>query len=118
MIRGGQVTLEVREVNRAVRFYVETLGMKLVEEAGTASAVIDAGEGFLIGLRQGAAALGAAESGADAPSISLATKVPVREAIAIYENRGVRFDVNGEGDATVARFRDPDGNALQLVQGR
>ena len=31
MIRGGLVTLFVRDVGRAVRFYVETLGMKLVE---------------------------------------------------------------------------------------
>jgi catechol 2,3-dioxygenase-like lactoylglutathione lyase family enzyme len=115
MIRGGQVTLEVREVNRAVRFYVETLGMKLVEEAGAESAVIDAGEGFRIGLRKGGAS---AEPGAAAPSLSLATKVPLREAIAIYENRGVRFDVSGDGTAAVARFHDPDGNALQLVQGR
>jgi catechol 2,3-dioxygenase-like lactoylglutathione lyase family enzyme len=114
MIRGGQVTLEVREVNRAVRFYVETLGMKLVEEAGAESAVIDAGEGFRIGLHKG----GASAEGAAAPALSLTTKVPLGEAIAIYENRGVRFDVNGDGVATVARFRDPDGNALQLVQGR
>src|SRR5947207_136105 len=53
MIRGGLVTLFVRDVEHAVRFYVESLGMKLVEQAGTGWAVIDAGDGFRIGLHKG-----------------------------------------------------------------
>jgi catechol 2,3-dioxygenase-like lactoylglutathione lyase family enzyme len=113
MIRGGLVTLLVRDVGRAVRFYVETLGMKLVEEGGEGWAVIDAGEGFRIGLsRAGATELGG--RGAFTPSIGLTPKVPLREAIAIYENRGVVFDVKDDGPVTLAHFRDPDDNALYL----
>ncbi|MDF2692206.1 MAG: hypothetical protein K0S65_589, partial [Labilithrix sp.] len=37
MIRGGAVLFNVRDVGHAVRFYVETLGMKLVEEAAVGS---------------------------------------------------------------------------------
>ena len=115
MIRGGLVTLFVRDVSRAVRFYVETLGMKLVEEAGNTSAVIDAGEGFRIGLHEGGAA---EERGAFAPSVGLYPKVPIREAIAIFENRGVVFDVKEDGPFTLAHFRDPDDNVLYLCQPR
>jgi catechol 2,3-dioxygenase-like lactoylglutathione lyase family enzyme len=117
MIRGGLVTLFVRDVGRAVRFYVETLGMKLVEETGASSAVIDAGDGFRIGLRSETDT--AATSGARrpfSPAIGLTPKVPIREAVAIYENRGVVFDVKEEGPVTLAHFRDPDDNALYLRQ--
>jgi catechol 2,3-dioxygenase-like lactoylglutathione lyase family enzyme len=119
MIRGGLVTLFVRDVGTAVRFYVETLGMKLVEEGGATWAVIDAGEGFRIGLSQASAQASAQEPGSRAaftPSIGLTPKVPIREAISIYENRGVVFDVKDDGPVTLAHFRDPDDNALYLCQ--
>lgn len=115
MIRGGLVTLFVRDVERAVRFYVETLGMKLVEGGGNDWAVVDAGDGFRIGLQPGALEGG---RGAFAPAIGLNAKVPIKEAIAIFENRGVRFEVNDDGPVTLAHFKDPDDNALYLCQGR
>ncbi|MBA3376579.1 MAG: VOC family protein [Actinobacteria bacterium] len=117
MIRGGLVTLFVREVGAAVRFYVETLGMKLVEQAGTGWAVIDAGEGFRIALHSHFETRGSVEGrGAHSPSVGLYPKVPIREAIAIFENRGVKFDVKDDGPVTLAHFRDPDGNVLYLCQ--
>lgn len=111
MIRGGHVTLNVSDVGRAVRFYVETLGMKLVEEAADGSAVIDAGEGFLIELRAGNA-----PGATPGPSVTLYPKVPIDEAIAIYENRGVTFTTERTSGSIIARFRDPDANLLCLTQ--
>jgi catechol 2,3-dioxygenase-like lactoylglutathione lyase family enzyme len=116
MIRGGLVTLFVRDVDKAVRFYVETLGMKLVEEALAHVprwAVIDAGEGFRIALHEGGAVEG---RGAFAPAVGLYPKVPIAEAIAIYENRGVKFETKQDGPVTCAHFRDPDDNVLYLCQ--
>jgi catechol 2,3-dioxygenase-like lactoylglutathione lyase family enzyme len=109
MIRGGIVFLNVSDVARAVRFYIETLGMKLVAES-EGSSVLDAGDGFLVGLRSGEIAR------ASATELAFTTKVPIDEAIAIYENRGVTFTTERTGGAVVARFRDPDGNALSLRQ--
>ncbi len=113
MIRGGMVSLPVRDVAGAIRFYVETLGMKLVEEtlpdANPPWAVIDAGDGFHIALRRG-------KSEAEGVRVGLAPKIPIAEAIAILENRGVTFAVTKEGDVTLATFQDPDGNALYLYQ--
>lgn len=99
MIRGGAVVVPVASVASAVRFYIETLGMKLVEER-SAESVIDAGEGFLLALRPGTARI--------RNGIELHAKIPLAEAITIYENRGVVFDASG-------RFEDPDGNAFTLV---
>jgi catechol 2,3-dioxygenase-like lactoylglutathione lyase family enzyme len=110
MIRGGVVTLRVRDLDRAVRFYVETLGMKLVDEPAPGRAVIDAGEGFHLGLLQSDAS-----AAAPVAAVGLYPKVPLAEAVAIFENRGVAFDVQSDGAFTVAHFRDVDGNALQLI---
>lgn len=98
MIRGGAVVVEVVDVAQAVRFYIETLGMKLVEER-TGESIIDAGEGFLLALRAG--------PDRTKRGVELRTKVPLAEAISIFEMRGVVF--------TGARFEDPDGNAFTLV---
>jgi catechol 2,3-dioxygenase-like lactoylglutathione lyase family enzyme len=117
MIRGGLVMLYVRDVGRAVRFYVETLGMKLVEQGDSAWAVIDAGAGFRIGLQAGGAGESAAR-GADAPSVGLYPKLPLVEAVAILENRGVLFDRKEEGTVALAHFKDPDGNVLYLCEER
>jgi catechol 2,3-dioxygenase-like lactoylglutathione lyase family enzyme len=104
MIRGGAVVLNVADVGQAVRFYVETLGMKLVaEEAGGAS-IIDAGEGFQIELQSG-------PTSSARPTVKLYAKVPLEEAVAIYENRGVRFVTSGQ----TATFSDPDGNTFVLT---
>ncbi len=103
MIRGGMVRLHVRDIGSAVRFYIETLGMKLVAEP-VGSAIIDAGEGFDLLLVAGTT------STAD---VVLRTKVPLEVAVAIYENRGVVFERGAGG----ALFGDPDGNRFTLVQG-
>lgn len=106
MIRGGAVVLPSRDVGRSVRFYVETLGMKLVAEREDGTATIDAGEGFLIELTPGDVPKG------PAPTVLLRPKVPLDEVIAIFENRGVVFTREGG----VARFTDPDGHPLALAE--
>lgn len=115
MIRGGLVTLFVRDIELSIRFYVETLGMKLVERASEDWAVIDAGEGFRIGLHKGRAM---DAQGSLGPSIGLYPKIPLREAISILENRGVAFDVKEDGPVVLAHFKDPDENRLYLCQER
>lgn len=112
MIRGGAVTLLSSDPARAVRFYIETLGMKLLEERPSAS-VIDAGEGFRIEIRQGGRG-----DARGTIALGLFPKLPIDEAIAILENRGVTFRVEDTDEATVAHFEDLDGTALYLRQDK
>jgi catechol 2,3-dioxygenase-like lactoylglutathione lyase family enzyme len=119
MICGGQVTLFVKDVAHAVRFYVETLGMKLVEESffskdGASYAVIDAGDGFRIALHGG----GAAKPTKGTPKVGLYSKMPIADAIAILENRGVAIEVLEDAKVVLATFHDPDGNVLYLRQAK
>lgn len=107
MICGGLIRFDVQDLDRAVRFYVETLGMKLVAES-TTSADIDAGDGLVIELRRGASP-GAPAAGDVA--VALRPKMPLAEARAILENRGVVFDASHG-------FTDPDGHRLALLAPR
>lgn len=105
MIRGGVVALPTADLERAVRFYVETLGMKLVEHAPDAGwAALDAGDGFRIGLDA------RAKVAASSAAVGLFSKEPLERALAIFENRGVAFERRGDR----AYFADPDGNVLYL----
>jgi catechol 2,3-dioxygenase-like lactoylglutathione lyase family enzyme len=122
MIRGGLVTLFVSDVDKSIRFYVETLGMKLLELVAGRWAVIDAGDGFRVGLHQLSPARGIDPLSAEArntasPSVGLYSKVPIQDAIAIFENRGVRFETTTDGPVMLAYFRDPDDNVLYLCEG-
>jgi catechol 2,3-dioxygenase-like lactoylglutathione lyase family enzyme len=96
VIAGGLVTLGVKDVGTAERFYIETLGMKLV-----ADGIIDAGDGFLFELRAGAPPLDRASA------VTFFPKVPLAQARSIFEMRGVVFGSDND-------FQDPDGNKLRL----
>jgi catechol 2,3-dioxygenase-like lactoylglutathione lyase family enzyme len=112
MISGGIAMLFVTDVAKSTRFFVETLGMKLVQDGGAHWAAVDAGDGFVIGLH-----LGEPSTAEGAPKVGLAPKVPIDDAIAILDNRGVRFEVRREGGRVIADFVDPDGNRLYLYSG-
>lgn len=106
MICGGAVVVNVTDVARAVRFYIETLGMKLVSEDAQAS-IIDAGDGFRLELRAGTSRTS---------PVHLYTKVPLEEVIAIFENRGVAITVQRQGQTAVsAQFDDPDSNRFVIL---
>ena len=111
MIAGGNVTLCVAELDRALRFYIETLGMKLVEES-PGWAVVDAGEGFDIGLRVTVPDPAAQPS--SRVSVGFRVKGLFDDALAVLENRGIRFEKKSAGAMKIAAFVDPDENPLYL----
>jgi catechol 2,3-dioxygenase-like lactoylglutathione lyase family enzyme len=102
MLRGGKVVLSFRDASRGVRFFVETLGMKLVSQNGD-EAVIDAGDGFVLAVVQG-------EPRGGATRVGFGAKLPLDEAVAILENRGVVLRRTGDG----AEFESPEGHAFFL----
>jgi catechol 2,3-dioxygenase-like lactoylglutathione lyase family enzyme len=120
MIAGGNATLLVSEMDRAVRFYVETLGFKLRGRVGEDWAEVDAGGGLVLGLLgPGGHRPGEPEPGARGSiRIGLYLNQPIAEVVEVLANRGVQFvgRVHEDGAVKVAHFGDPDGNALYLVE--
>ena len=114
MIRGGNVTIFVSDISRALRFYVSELGLKLVKRHSTHWATVSAGAGFSIGLHEKSAnhpepgTLGAMLFGLRVPG-SLSAEIER------LQQRGVTFERSGVDDVgKFAYLRDPDGNAFYL----
>ncbi len=92
---------------RALRFYVETLGIKLVEERQGCS-VLDVGQGARLGLVEVA-------NGAPRVAVGLAV-ANVPRTVALLENRGVVFRSEAHAGMAASTFDDLDGNTLYLFE--
>jgi predicted enzyme related to lactoylglutathione lyase len=113
MITGGNATVFVSNMDRAVQFYSEVLGMQLTNRFGDHWATIEAGKGLTIGLHpaspkypapgtKGAMMLGLE---IDEPIESVASRLNVKGAritAPVIEDMAGRF----------VHFEDPDGNEI------
>jgi catechol 2,3-dioxygenase-like lactoylglutathione lyase family enzyme len=117
MFSSGNVTIYVTNMDRAVKFYSETLGLKLAYRFGDHWASVELGKGLTIGLHptSGDVAVSPSKNG---PSIGLELEGTLEEAMKTLSARGVVFDgIVGEGKSgKFAHFHDPDGNALYLAE--
>ena len=106
----------VRDMDRAVAFYGEALGLPMRMRHGDDWAEFDSG-GARIGLH------GAGDATASVPHGGTAVFVveDLDLAKTALEGRGVTFEDHlGEvpGYARYASFEDPDGNAMQIIEYR
>ena len=116
MFRSGNVTIYVSNMDQAVRFYSETLGLKLAYRFGDHWASVEAGRGLTIGLHPASADNPAGRAGSMAIGLELDGRL--EEAVKKLESRGIRFGsiVNDGKAGKFAHFADPDGNLLYLAE--
>lgn len=116
MIRGGNATIYVSDMDRSVSFYTDTLGLSLVYRAGDHWASIEAGDGFQLGLHPASPHLPPPGTPGSI-TVGLAVDEPIESVVSTLRDRGV--DVYGSvadgGRVTLAYLRDPDGNELYLA---
>jgi catechol 2,3-dioxygenase-like lactoylglutathione lyase family enzyme len=120
MTNGGAARIYVSDLQRAVKFYTETLGLRLRAGYQDQWASIDAGNGFVLALHSvsNTGSPFACRSG----SICVGFEVikPLEGVIARLESRGVQFrgpiQEDAGGGVRLAFFGDPDGNDLYLCQ--
>lgn len=115
-ITGGMPTIFVSDMDAAVRFYTEALGLKLLERYGGHWASIDGGHGLTIGLHPASAQNPAGRAGS--MTIGFRTSEPIRNAVATLRARGVIFrgDIVDDTQLLIAHFQDPDGNPFYLAE--
>jgi catechol 2,3-dioxygenase-like lactoylglutathione lyase family enzyme len=120
-IRGGSVTVFVRQMDRAVNFYAQVLGLTVLYRAGDEFAMLDAGAGLKIGLHPaGPESPPPGTNGAS--QIGFDVRGPIDEAVRELQSRGVSF-IERDGGPIVddeavklAFFTDPDGNEHYLCE--
>jgi predicted enzyme related to lactoylglutathione lyase len=109
-----QVWFWVRDMDRAIDFYTNGVGLKLLRRDGDEWAEFDAG-----GARLALHGAGDGERELPAGGTAVFRVGDLELALLALGKRGVRFDETvGEvpGRARFASFLDPDGNRLQLIE--
>ncbi|HWB19622.1 MAG TPA: VOC family protein [Phycisphaerales bacterium] len=117
LITGGMPTIFVSDMNKAIEFYIKTLGLKLEFRAGDHFASIDAGNGLKLGIHPPSEK--AAKPGTrGAIEIGFRVSGDIDHAVAELSRRGVKFHgpVVDDKQVKLAFFSDPDGNPLYLSQ--
>jgi len=109
-VKNTNVTIMVSNLDRAIAFYTEILGMELKGRYGDHWADIK-GPGISIGLHPTEKEM----TRSDNLQIALGVS-NIREAIEALRSSGVEVKDNSEEMVKLATFHDPDGNTLYVVQ--
>jgi catechol 2,3-dioxygenase-like lactoylglutathione lyase family enzyme len=112
MFKTSNVTIRVSDISRSIKFYTETLGLKLLSNYGGEFAVIES-NGLRIGLHPG-------KQPAQQLSRDVSLGFQVDDSVSAkktLESRGVKFEprVQDRG-AIIENFYDPDGTPLYLIE--
>lgn len=118
MITGGLVTVYVTDMERAVAFYTETLGLELDYRGGPSWAVVRAPDGFGVGLHRTMEGARAGQSGST--TLGFRVEGDLEDVVEDLRSKGVSFvtDITEETAVPLAYFEDPDGNVMYVVEQR
>jgi catechol 2,3-dioxygenase-like lactoylglutathione lyase family enzyme len=120
-VRADHVWFFVSDLDRAIEFYRDRLGLALSMRHGDEWAELDAGtiRIGLHGIPSGRPQVGGTDGAVPHGGTAVFAVEDLELARAGLEQRGVRFEEHlGEvpGYARYASFADPDGNSLQLIE--
>lgn len=117
MIKEGNVTVMVSDLNRAIKFYTQTLGLKLTNQFEDHWAEIE-GPGLTIGLHP-AGPHGPKPGNSESLSIGF-TVDNLDSEMTAFKDKGVVFspDLIENGPVKIAFFSDPDKNPLYFCEVR
>ena len=116
MIYGGNATVYVSNMDKAVRFYTEALGLPLTNRFGNHFATVQAGKTLAIGLhpkREGSPLPGT--KGAVQIGFVVSQDTPLEAFAARLRSYGVKVsDIFESVEANYIFFEDPDGNPIYV----
>jgi catechol 2,3-dioxygenase-like lactoylglutathione lyase family enzyme len=105
----ANVTVMVSNMDRAIKFYTETLGLKLGKRYGDHWAEIQA-PGMTIGLHP-------SKEKHQKGSVSIGLNVESRDkAVEELKKKGIEFHLKDDDATKLAFFHDPDGTELYLCE--
>lgn len=117
-ISGGNASVYVSSLDRAIAFYTEQLGLPLKTRIDVEWAEIDAGEGLIIGLHPARPPQTVKAGTARAINIELRVIGQLEEAVAAIEGRGVTTfgEIQNYENVRLVSVADPDGNVTLMAQ--
>ena len=115
MITGGNATVFVSNMDRAVHFYTQALGLKLTNRFGDHWATVDAGKGLTIGLHP-ASPKYPAPGTKGGMMLGMEVQGSIEKAVASLSEKGVKFkgSVVRDQAGNFIHLEDPDGNEIYL----
>ena len=118
MIQSITATIFVSNMDRAVAFYTDTLGLPLAGRWGDHWAGIDLGKGVAIGLHPVESSRSPQPGSRGAIQIGFAVSQPLDDVVSTLEAKGVVFrgPIVDDGQVRLAFFGDPDDNDLYLIE--
>ena len=115
MISGGNATVFVSNMDHAIQFYTEVLGLKLTNRFGDNWATVEAGKGLTIGLHP-ASPKHPAPGTKGAMVLGMEIDEAIEAVIARLGRKGVQIkgSITRTEAGNFADLEDPDGNAIYL----
>jgi len=116
MINGGNATVYVSNMDNAVRFYTEVLGLKLTNRFGNHWATVLVGKTLLIGLHPWSAKYPQPGTrGSVQIGLKLSPDETIEQLAARLRKHGVEVsDIIESEEASYINFTDPDGNPIYV----
>jgi catechol 2,3-dioxygenase-like lactoylglutathione lyase family enzyme len=116
MITGGNATIYVSNMDNAIRFYTEVLGLKLTNRFGDHWATVQVGKTLLIGLHPWSAKYPRpGTKGSIQIGLVVSRDEPIQDLAARFRKHGVEVgDVIESEEANYVTFADPDGNPIYV----
>jgi catechol 2,3-dioxygenase-like lactoylglutathione lyase family enzyme len=116
MINGGNATVYVSNMDTAIQFYTEVLGLKLTNRFGNHWATVQAGKSLVIGLHPWSAPHPRpGTEGSVQIGLVVSRDEPIGEFVARLRKHGVDVsDIIESREANYVVFTDPDGNSIYV----
>jgi predicted enzyme related to lactoylglutathione lyase len=115
MITGGNATVFVSNMDRAVQFYTQVLGLKLTNRFGDQWATVDAGKGLTIGLHP-ASPKYPAPGTKGGIMLGMEVQGAIEKVVDNLSKKGVQFkgSIVRDQAGNFVHLEDPDGNDIYL----
>ncbi|MDB2439446.1 VOC family protein [Hellea sp.] len=118
MINGGNASVYITDMDKAVEFYTDSLGLKLKTRLGNEWAEVEAGDGLIIGLHLARPPETVAAGTVGAINIELRVTEKMESVVQVLSKRGVTFegDILNYENVRIASLLDPDSNVIILAE--
>jgi catechol 2,3-dioxygenase len=116
----GQVSLKVQDIERALRFYQEVIGFKVLERTGSTASLTADGETALLSIEQpdNVVPMQGRTTGLYHFALLLPTRTDLAHIVQHFASIGIRVGSSDHLVSEALYLSDPDGNGIEIYRDR